>query len=63
MKLSMRQTTLGAGKASIPVTEVRRLTPSGHQSAIITTAQRLDPTLIASRMFSRWCQENFVNIR
>jgi hypothetical protein len=59
MKLSMRQTTLGAGKASIPVTEVRRLTPSGHQTAIITTAQRLDPTLIASRMFSRWCQENF----
>jgi hypothetical protein len=59
MKLSMRQTKLGAGKASIPVTEVRRLTPSGHQTAVITTAQRLDPTLIASRMFSRWCQENF----
>lgn len=59
MKLSMRQTTLSAGKASIPVTEVRRLTPSGHQTAVITTAQRLDPTLIASRMFSRWCQENF----
>jgi hypothetical protein len=59
MKLCMRQTTLGAGKAHIPVTEVRRLTPSGHQTAVITTAQRLDPTLIASRMFSRWCQENF----
>ena len=24
-----------------------------------TTARRLDPTLIGSRMFSRWCQENF----
>jgi hypothetical protein len=59
MKLSMRQTTLGAGKASIPVTEVRRLTSNGHQTAIITTAQRLEPTLIASRMFSRWCQENY----
>jgi hypothetical protein len=59
MKLAMRQTTLSAGKASMPVTEVRRLTPSGHQTAVITTAQRLDPTLIASRMFSRWCQENF----
>jgi hypothetical protein len=59
MKLSMRQTTLGAGKASIPVTEVRRLTPNGHQTAVITTAQRLEPTLIASRMFSRWCQENY----
>ena len=59
MKLSVRQTTLGTGNAAIPVTEVRRLTPSGHQTAIITTARRLDPTLIAGRMFSRWCQENF----
>ena len=59
MKLCMRQTTLGAGHAAIPVTEVRRLTPSGHQTAVITTARRLDPTLIAGRMFSRWCQENF----
>lgn len=59
MKLAMRQTQLGAGKASIPVTEVRRLTQTGHQTAVITTARRLDPTLVASRMFSRWCQENF----
>ena len=59
MKLAMRKTQLGAGKASIPVTEVRRLTQTGHQTAVITTAQRLDPMLIASRMFSRWCQENF----
>jgi hypothetical protein len=59
MKLAMRQTQLAAGKASIPVTEVRRLTETGHQTAVITTARRLDPTLIASRMFSRWCQENF----
>jgi hypothetical protein len=59
MKLAMRQTQLGAGKASIPVTEVRRLTQTGHQTAVITTAQRLDPKLIASQMFSRWCQENF----
>ena len=59
MKLCVRQTTLGAGNAAIPVTEVRRLTPSGHQTAVITTARRLDPPLIAGRMFSRWCQENF----
>lgn len=59
MKLAMRQTKLSAGNASMPVTEVRRLTQTGHQTAVITTAQRLDPTLIASRMFSRWCQENF----
>jgi len=59
MKLAMRETRLNADKASIPVTEVRRLTSSGHQTAIVTTAQRLGTTLIASRMFSRWCQENF----
>ena len=59
MKLAIRQTELTAGKASIPVTEVRRLTQTGHQTAVITTARRLDATLMASRMFSRWCQENF----
>ena len=59
MKLATRQTQLSAGKQSIPVAEVRRLTDSGHQTAIITTAQRLGSTTIASRMFSRWCQENF----
>ena len=59
MKLAMRETQVSADKVSIPVTEVRRLTSSGHQTAIITTAQRLGNTVIASRMFSRWCQENF----
>jgi hypothetical protein len=59
MKLAMRETHLSAGKASLPVTEVRRLTQTGHQTAIITTAQKLGNTVIASRMFSRWCQENF----
>lgn len=48
-----------SGKASLPVTEVRRLTPSGHQTAVICSARRLDPTVIAGRMFARWCQENF----
>jgi len=55
----MRQTQLSAGKASIPVTEVRRLTQSGHQTAVITTARELAPTVVAARMFARWCQENF----
>ena len=59
MKLAMRQTQLSTSKSSIAVTEVRRLTSSGHQTAIITTAQRLGTTLIAGRMFSRWCQENY----
>lgn len=59
MKLAMRETHISAGKAFLPVTEVRKLTQTGHQTAIITTAQKLGNTVIASRMFSRWCQENF----
>ncbi len=59
MKLAVRETRVVAGKASLPVTEVRRLTTTGHQTAIITTAQGLGKLVIASRMFSRWCQENF----
>jgi len=59
MKLAMRQTHLSTNESALPVTEVRRLTASGHQTAIITTAQRLATTLIAGRMFPRWCHENY----
>jgi hypothetical protein len=59
MKLSSRQTGLSAGTESIPVLEIRRLTHTGHQTAIITTARRLHSPVVAGRMFSRWCQENF----
>jgi hypothetical protein len=59
MKLSIRETLLSAGKNSIPVLDVRRLTKTGHQTAIITTARRLQDPAIAGRMFSRWCQENY----
>jgi len=43
----------------MPVLEVRRLTKTKHQSAIITTARTLKHPVIAGRMFARWCQENF----
>jgi len=59
MMLAQRETELSAGKQSIPVMEVRRLTRTGHQTAVIRTARRLDATVIAGRMFSRWCQENY----
>jgi transposase len=59
MSLAFRETKLSAGEASIPVLEVRRLTQTKHQTAIITTALRLQRPIIAGRMFSRWCQENF----
>lgn len=56
MKLAMRETRLGE---NLPVKEVRRLTQTGHQTAVISTAHNLDNVMIAGRMFSRWCQENF----
>jgi transposase len=39
--------------------EIRRLTASGHQTAILTTRQDLPGEVIADRMFARWRQENF----
>jgi hypothetical protein len=39
--------------------EVRRLCDSGHQTSVMTTRQDLGIEQIASRMFSRWGQENF----
>jgi hypothetical protein len=39
--------------------EVRKLTNTGHQTAIITTHPTLEMPQIAERMFSRWSQENF----
>jgi len=59
MSLAMRHTEVTAGAAAMPVTEVRRLTQTGHQTAVIATARRLVDTTIAARMFARWCQENF----
>ena len=56
MKLAQRETRLGE---TLTVKEVRRLTTTGHQTAVISTAHELDSVLIAGRMFARWCQENF----
>lgn len=41
------------------VREVRRLTEDGHQTAVITTDEKLSILAVAHRMFSRWQQENF----
>jgi hypothetical protein len=59
MMLASRQSALSSGNDAIPVLEIRKLTETGHQTAIITTARRLDSPVIAGRMFARWCQENF----
>jgi len=42
-----------------PFREVRCLGEGGHQTAIITTNPEINMTTIASKMFSRWSQENF----
>lgn len=39
--------------------EIRKLSESGHQTAIITTHPSMELSQIAGRMFARWCQENF----
>lgn len=58
MKLAMRETRLSKN-STLLVKEVRRLTDTGHQTAIISTAHELDNVTISGRMFARWCQENF----
>jgi len=56
MKLAERGTQL-AGK--LWLREVRKLTASGHQTAILSTDFRTELTSLAASMFARWCQENF----
>lgn len=59
MMLAKRETTLSANGQSLPVKEVRRLSQTGHQTAVISTGRKLLTPVIAGRMFARWCQENF----
>ena len=40
-------------------TEVRKLTPSGHQVSLISTAYGELALQDAAQLFSRWSQENF----
>lgn len=41
------------------IREIRKLSDSGHQTALVTTDYRSETPQIASHMFSRWSQENF----
>jgi hypothetical protein len=59
MQLASRQTMLSGTGGSIPVLEIRCLSQTGHQTVVITTARGLHDPVVAGRMFSRWCQENF----
>src|SRR5690606_6884405 len=42
------------------VREVRTLSESDHQTSIISTNYIASDVQIASEMFSRWCQENYL---
>jgi hypothetical protein len=55
MQICEQSTTLGG----IPFREIRRLTGSGHQTAIITNNTLISMETAAGRMFGRWSQENF----
>jgi transposase len=50
---------VGSGKNTIWMREVRKLTDSGHQTSLISTAYEAPHTKLAAHMFTRWCQENF----
>ena len=59
MHLGEMGSLVGSGENAVWMREVRKLTDSGHQTSLISTAFELSHTLLAARMFSRWCQENF----
>lgn len=39
--------------------EIRKLSESGHQTAILSTDYQTSTTSLAAWMFARWCQENY----
>lgn len=45
--------------AGMDMREVRKLSESGHQTAIVTTDRTIGTAEVAGKMFSRWSQENF----
>ena len=59
MPLAERGSEVGTGKNAVWMREVRKLTDSGHQTSLISTAYELPHIELAGRLFSRWCQENF----
>lgn len=56
MKLAERGTLLGE---KVWAREIRKLTNTGHQTAIICTDYVSEGEQIAAAMFTRWSQENF----
>ena len=60
LQLAERGTWIGDKKSGLWVREVRKLTPSGHQVSLISTAYGELALQDAAQLFSRWSQENFL---
>ena len=58
MKLAERGSLVGA-RDGVWMREVRKLTSSGHQTSLISTAYGRESLQDALALFSRWSQENF----
>ena len=59
LSLAERGSWIGDRKSGLWVREVRKLTTSGHQVSLISTAFQGSPLQNAVGLFSRWSQENF----
>jgi len=59
LKLAERGSWIGDRKRGLWVREVRKLTTSGHQVSLISTAFGGSAVQNAAGLFSRWSQENF----
>jgi transposase len=60
LRLAERGTWVGDKKNGLWVREIRKLTDSGHQVSLISTAFGESALTDAARLFSRWSQENFL---
>jgi hypothetical protein len=59
LKLAERGSWIGDRKQGLWVREIRKLTDSGHQVSLISTAYGQEGLGEAGRLFARWSQENF----
>jgi hypothetical protein len=59
LRLAERGTWIGDRKNGLWVREIRKLTTSGHQVSLISTAFGETAREDSVRLFSRWSQENF----
>ncbi len=59
LPLAERGTWIGPRKGGLWVREIRKLTTSGHQVSLISTAFGESARADSVRLFSRWSQENF----